>query len=315
MSLLKRNKKITGLKFIDSIHEETIQINAKAVINATGVFTNAIMQLDDTQLHDYVTSSQGIHLVIDPYFFKGQNAMMIPKTSDGRVLFAVPWYDKVILGTTDTPIEKINIEPKPLEEEIHFIISHFNQYCSTPISKKDILSVYVGLRPLIKHDNIQSAKLSRAHALSVSTSGLITITGGKWTTYRKMAEDAVNNAIFIGKLIHAKCITHDLSIFKPTLKPDIVKKIVAENPEMNQLIHENFDFIKAEIIYAIRHQMAMSLEDILARRIRILYLDAKVAIQVAPEVARIMSKEMNKNTEWTLKEINNFTILANQYIV
>jgi glycerol-3-phosphate dehydrogenase len=240
---------------------------------------------------------------------------MIPKTSDGRVLFAVPWLDKVILGTTDTPIEKINIEPKPLEEEIHFIITHFNQYCSTPISKKDILSVYVGLRPLIKHDNIQSAKLSRAHALSVSTSGLITITGGKWTTYRKMAEDAVNNAIFIGKLMHTKCVTKDLSIFKPTLKSSILHQIVSEDPEMKQLIHEKFDFIKAEIIYAIRHQMAMSLEDILARRIRILYLDAKVAIQVAPEVASIMSKEMNKNAEWTLKEINNFTVLASQYIV
>jgi len=221
----------------------------------------------------------------------------------------------VILGTTDTPIEKINIEPKPLEEEIHFIISHFNQYCSTPISKKDILSVYVGLRPLIKNDNIQSAKLSRAHALSVSTSGLITITGGKWTTYRKMAEDAVNNAIFIGKLMHTKCVTKDLSIFKPILKSSILHQIVSEDPEMKQLIHEKFDFIKAEIIYAIRHQMAMSLEDILARRIRILYLDAKVAIQVAPEVASIMSKEMNKNAEWTLKEINNFTVLASQYIV
>lgn len=315
IELIKTNKKITGLKFIDSIHEETIQINTKAVINATGVFTNAIMQLDDTQLHDYVTPSQGIHLVIDPYFFKGQNAMMIPKTSDGRVLFAVPWYDKVILGTTDTPIEKINIEPKPLEEEINFIITHFNQYCVTPISKKDILSVFVGLRPLIKHDNIQSAKLSRAHALSVSTSGLITITGGKWTTYRKMAEDAVNNAIFVGKLIHVKCVTKDLKIINPISKPSILKKIVTENPEMNQLIHENFDFIKAEIIYAIRHQMAMSLEDILARRIRLLYFNAKVAIQVAPEVARIMSKEMNKNAEWALKEINNFTVLASQYIV
>ncbi|MFN5022419.1 MAG: glycerol-3-phosphate dehydrogenase C-terminal domain-containing protein, partial [Chitinophagaceae bacterium] len=238
-----------------------------------------------------------------------------PKTSDGRVLFAVPWYDKVILGTTDTPIEKINIEPKPLEEEIDFIITHFNQYCLTPISKKDILSVYVGLRPLIKHDNIQSAKLSRAHALSVSTSGLITITGGKWTTYRKMAEDAVNNAIFVGKLIHAKCVTKDLKIVNPISKPSILKKIVSENPEMNQLIHENFDFIKAEIIYAIRHQMAMSLEDVLARRIRLLYFNAKVAIQVAPEVARIMSKEMNKNADWTIKEINSFSTLASQYIV
>jgi glycerol-3-phosphate dehydrogenase len=315
IEFIKTNKKITGLKFIDSINDETIQINSKAVINATGVFTNAIMQLDDAHLHDYVTSSQGIHLMIDPYFFKGQNAMMIPKTSDGRVLFAVPWYDKVILGTTDTPIEKINIEPKPLEEEIDFIITHFNQYCSTPISKKDILSVYVGLRPLIKHDNIQSAKLSRAHALSVSTSGLITITGGKWTTYRKMAEDAVNNAIFVGKLIHAKCVTKDLKIVNPISKPSILKKIVSENPEMNQLIHENFDFIKAEIIYAIRHQMAMSLEDILARRIRLLYFNAKVAIQVAPEVARIMSKEMNKNADWTIKEINSFSTLASQYIV
>ena len=315
VSFIKTNQKITGLHIVDETTKETFEVKTKVVVNATGVFTNAIMQLDDKHLHDYVTPSQGIHLMIEPCFFAGENAMMIPKTSDGRVLFAVPWHGKIIIGTTDTVIDKIAIEPKPLEEEINFIITHFNKYCLTSISRKDILSVYVGLRPLIKHSGIQSAQLSRAHSLTVSNSGLITITGGKWTTYRQMAEDAIDNAIFVGKLKKSICITKNLPIGDPNLKENMIKHIILENPDWNQPIHPNFIFKKAEIIYAIRYQMAIHLEDVLARRVRLLYLDARMAIQVAPEVARIMAKEMQKDTEWTMNEINSFTALANQYIV
>lgn len=312
---IKTNQKITGVYIVDETNNDIFEIHSKAVVNATGVFTNTVMQLDDTKLHDYITPSQGIHLMIDPHFFPGTNAMMIPKTSDGRVLFAVPWHGKIILGTTDTAIDKITIEPKPLEEEINFILTHFNKYCSNPITRKDILSVYVGLRPLIKHSGIQSAQLSRAHSLTVSNSGLITITGGKWTTYRQMAEDTIDNAIFVGKLKKSICITKTLPIGEPNLKGNILKQIIAENLDWNQPIHPNFAFKKAEIIYAIRNQMALHLEDVLARRIRLLYLDARIAIQVAPEVARIMAKEMEKDAGWTMNEINGFTDLAKQYIV
>jgi glycerol-3-phosphate dehydrogenase len=310
----KYNNKVNGVKIKDCINKIDYELRSKVVINATGVFTNSIMKLDDAHIHDFVRPSQGIHLVIDEYFFKGLNAMMIPKTSDGRVLFAVPWHGKIILGTTDTPLEKISIEPKPLEEEINFIITHFNKYCIIPIERKDILSIYVGLRPLIKHDGIKSSKISRAHALKVSNSGLISITGGKWTTYRQMAEDTINNAQFVGKLKKSKCVTNHLKIKPLFNKRDIINKIIDENKNWNQQIHEKFSFIKAEIIYSIRYEMAMKVEDILARRIRFLFYDAKIAIQIAPEVARIMAIELKQNNDWVIQEINNFTNLANQYI-
>jgi glycerol-3-phosphate dehydrogenase len=176
------------------------KVSCKCVINATGVFTDAVLQMDDPHADTLVYPSQGIHLVVDPKFFKGINAMMIPKTDDGRVLFAVPWQGKVVIGTTDTHVDHIDLEPLPLAEEIHFVLEHFNRYTNASITKEDVLSVFVGLRPLVRSANAGSnisSLLSRDHTLVVSPSRLVTITGGKWTTYRKMAEDAVNNAVFV----------------------------------------------------------------------------------------------------------------------
>jgi glycerol-3-phosphate dehydrogenase len=314
--LIKTNGKITEVECIDVLSEKKYAIKTKVVINATGVFTNAIVQMDDHLQHDLVSPSQGIHLVVDAKFFPGIDAMMIPKTDDGRVLFAVPWHDKVVLGTTDTPIEEISFEPKPLVEEIEFIIKHINRYCTTSITRADINSVYVGLRPLVKQKRKGStALISREHHLSVSPSGLITITGGKWTTYRKMAADAVDNAGFIGKLNKEKCITAHTQIGDEQEKENRFQKILKMDASLAEKIHANYSFTKAQIVYAVQYEMAMGIEDILARRIRLLFLDARLAIELAPMVASIMATYLQKDNNWETEEIAVFTKLAEQYVL
>ena len=316
IGFVKTNDKITGVACIDVVSEKKYTLKTKVVVNATGVFTNAIVQMDDHLQHDLVSPSQGIHLVVDAKFFPGMDALMIPKTDDGRVLFAVPWHNKVVLGTTDTPIEEILLEPKPLEEEIEFIINHINRYCTTLITRTNINSVYVGLRPLVKQKRKGStALLSREHHLSVSPSGLITITGGKWTTYRKMAADAVDNAGFIGKLNKEKCTTAHTPIGDELEKENRMKEILKNDASLKEFIHPNYPFIKAQIVYAVKFEMAMGIEDILARRMRLLFLDAKLAIAVAPMVASIIAPYLQKDKNWEALEVKSFTELAGQYIL
>lgn len=313
---IKTKEKITGVECIDVLSEKKYTLKTKVVVNATGVFTNAIVKMDNALEHDLVSPSQGIHLVIDAKFFPSTDAMMIPKTDDGRVLFAVPWHDKVVLGTTDTPIEEISFEPKPLEEEIEFIIKHINRYCTKLITRSDINSVYVGLRPLVKQKTkVNSALISREHHLTVSPSGLITITGGKWTTYRKMAADAVDNAAFIGKLNKEKCITAHTQIGDELEKKNRVQEILKNDALLAEKIHAKYSFTKAQIVYAVKYEMAICIEDILARRIRLLFLDARLAIELAPMVASIMAPYLQKDKSWEAAEIDSFTQLAGQYII
>ena len=313
---IKTNGKITGVECIDQLSQTKYSLFTKAVVNATGVFTNEVVQMDDHLKHHLVSPSQGIHLVIEASFFEGNNAMMIPKTEDGRVLFAVPWQGKVIVGTTDTPIEQISYEPKALEEEISFIIKHLNKYGTRVIQRSDINSVYVGLRPLIQQKRKGStALISREHHLSVAPSGLITITGGKWTTYRKMAADAVDNASFIAKLPKQKCISQNTPIGDEVEKEKRINEIVKKEPSLNEAIHPNYAYTKADIVYAVQYEMAMCVEDILARRCRLLFLDAKIAIQVAPLVANIIAPYLQKDKIWEATEVANFTTLAAQYII
>jgi len=316
IGFVKTNGKIIGVECEDILSEKKYAIKTKAVINATGVFTNAIVQMDDQLQHDLVSPSQGIHLVVDAKFFPGMDAMMIPKTDDGRVLFAVPWHNKVVLGTTDTPIDIVTFEPKPLEEEIEFIITHMNRYCTSLITRADINSVYVGLRPLVKQKRKGStALISREHHLSVSPTGLITITGGKWTTYRKMAADVVDNAGFIGKLKKEKCATAHMPIGDELEKENRIQDILKKDESLNELIHPSYPFTKAQIVYAVKYEMAMCIEDILARRIRLLFLDARIAIAIAPMVAGIMASYLNKDKNWEAAEIDSFSQLAEQYIL
>ncbi len=313
------------------------KVSCKCVINATGVFTDAVLQMDDPNADTLVYPSQGIHLVVDPKFFRGDNAMMIPKTDDGRVLFAVPWQGKIVVGTTDSHVDHIDLEPLPLAEEIHFVLEHFNRYTNAAISKADVLSVFVGLRPLVKSasSNISSL-LSRDHTLVVSPSCMVTITGGKWTTYRKMAEDAVNNAVFVAKLdqvdaddaantnakpkantarIVKKCITQNLSIGDGGAAAALKQSLISNDASLADWLHPAYGYCKADVIVAARCNMALTVEDFLARRIRLLFLDARAAVEVAPKVAELLAKELNYSTKQVEHQIANFNQLANQYII
>ena len=325
----KKEGKIVSVDMRDEVNNIEYNLRSKSFINATGVFTDAVIQMDEEHQADMVSPSQGIHLVIDKKFFNSDHALMIPKTDDGRVLFAVPWHNEIVVGTTDTPIHKILEEPKVLEEEIEFVMSHFNRYCNTSIQRKDVKSVYAGLRPLIKKgDGKKTALLSRDHTIIVSKSGLVSIIGGKWTTYRKMAQDAVNNAVFVSKLKFVECNTQTLPIGVwdwPIDKTNHwhvygnnakqIKQLINENTSWSEKLHPSFPHIKAEVIWFIRNEMAMTIEDVLARRTRILFLDAKAAIEAAPIVAELMTIEMKKNKDWKKDQINSFTVLANQYLL
>lgn len=302
-ALQKTKNKLSTLTIEDTLQKRTYEIKTRSVINATGVFTDSILCMDEPEEDNLVMPSQGIHLVVDRKFFPGSNALMIPRTEDGRVLFAVPWHDKVVIGTTDTPINIISIEPHALEEEIEFILLHTNKYFQTVISRKDITSVYAGLRPLVKQRGAKNTSLlSRDHTILVSKSGLVTITGGKWTTYRKMAEDAVDNAVFVSKLPKRECRTKNLPIGEPGRNP-------------GNILGESFHLSREDIRRFVEKEMAVNVEDILARRTRLLFLDAKSAVSMAPFVAREMAAILDKSPDWEAEQLDLFTQLAEPYSV
>ena len=325
----KENGKISRVECRDRLSGELYSFNTKVVINATGVFSDAVMQLDDPEHLPMIAPSQGIHLVVDTRFFPGGNALIIPKTDDERVLFAVPWNGKILLGTTDTLMEHIDKEPRPLPEEISFIITHFNRYCNTQIAQKDVLSVFAGLRPLvIKGKKQSSSETSRDHTIVVAVSNLVTITGGKWTTYRKMAEDAVNNALFVGKLEKKECITESLMINELPLtmgkndplsiygnKAQSIRQIMDEHLLMAEKIHPDYAYTIAELNWIIANEMPQKLEDILARRARLLFLDARAAMDCCELVAGYLQLALEKDEKWKLEQVREFKILAQQYLL
>lgn len=320
--------KIKGLTFVDQESAITHTVYGKAIINATGVFVDDILTLAQPNHKPMVRPSQGVHVVIDRSFLKGESALMIPETSDGRVLFGVPWHKHLVLGTTDTPLNEHSLEPRALEEEIDFILHTAGEYLNRKPTRKDALSIFAGLRPLAApKDGKESTKeISRDHKLMVDKSGLITITGGKWTTYRKMAEDTVNKAIEVSKLTNIPCKTAHITLHGATQNTtddhwsvygtdaDKIKQIAQEDPALNIPLHPQHDHIGAEVIWACRYEMARALEDVLARRMRMLFLDARAAMEMAPAVAILMSKELDKNPEWVDKQVKQFQILARGYL-
>ena len=326
--LTKHENKVDGVRFQNTETGEEVTAKAKIVINATGAFCDAIRKLSDEKEEKIIAPSQGIHLVFDKKFLPSKSALMIPKTGDGRVLFVIPWHGKTLIGTTDTPIEKAELEPNPLESEIEFILSTAEQYLNKPPKREDILSVFVGIRPLVKSGKTKNtAALSRDHTIEINNANLLTVTGGKWTTYRRMAEDAVNQAIAKTDLLRKPCVTKDLKIhgFCEDLQrfgdlaiygadAEKIQELIKENPSFfGEKLHEDFPYRAAEIVWAVRFEMARSLEDALARRTRILFLDAKAAIEIAPHVAKIMAQELGENKIWIDGQIKNFTELAKNY--
>ena len=329
IGLIKENGKVAGVEAMNEIEDVTYSIRGKTVINATGVFVDQVIGMDDAKTPAMVMPSQGVHLVVSKKFFPGSGAMMIPKTTDGRVLFALPWHDSVVIGTTDTPLNIISEEPIALDEEIEFILRNFNQYNALKITRSDVLSVFAGLRPLVKASNTGSTALaSRDHTILVSKSNLITITGGKWTTYRKMAKDAVSNAAFVGKLPIIKCSTRNLRLhgYSSQIKygdqfssfgsdAEFIIKMIEAQPSLSQKIHPDYEYCHAEVIWSVQHEMALNVEDYLARRCRLLFLNAKAAIESAPLVAQLMAKELGRDAEWQHEQVNDFSELASSYLI
>jgi glycerol-3-phosphate dehydrogenase len=328
VGLIKKENKVMGVVAVDDITEEKFEISAKSVINATGVFVDQVLAMDDPLSPHMLMPSQGVHLVVDKKFFSGSSALMIPKTSDGRVLFALPWHDQVVIGTTDTPLNLISEEPIALDEEIEFIIRNFNQYSELKISRDDIQSVFAGLRPLVKTSNAGSTALaSRDHTIIVSKSNLITITGGKWTTYRKMAKDAVGNAAFVAKLPIVKCSTRQLRLHGYSEQihygdklsvygtdASKIRELIKENSTLGERVHPDFPYLKAEVVWAVRNEMAITIEDFLARRTRMLFLNAKAAIASASIVAEIMAAEMHRDEKWQQEQVADFSEMAQEYL-
>lgn len=313
--LVKQKKKIVAVKVKLYNSDEELEIKTKSVINATGVFTDSILQMDDPATEQMVDPSQGIHLVVDKIHFPGNHALMIPKTDDKRVLFAVPWHNKVVIGTTDTPVDEVTDEPLVLEEEVDYILEHINRYINPAIDRSSILSVFAGLRPLVRSkEGTSTALLSRDHTIVVSASGLVTITGGKWTTYRKMAQDAVDNAVFVSKQDKRLCITQNLPVGDPIATRQKKENLLRERPALNQLLHPDFDYKWVDVVYAVQHEMAITVEDVLARRTRILFLDAKAAMDCMETVINLMRETLNESESWAVLQKNAFMELAEGYL-
>lgn len=327
--LTKINGEVNGVSFIDTETNKSFSLKAKVVVNATGVFVDDILKMDVPTGRAIVRPSQGAHVVLDQSFLNGDSALMIPKTSDGRVLFAVPWHGKVLVGTTDTPLNEHSLEPRPLEEEIEFILTTAGKYLTRQPSRKDVLAAFAGLRPLAApgKDTNSTKEISRSHKLIISASGLITITGGKWTTYRRMAMDVVDKAIDLGKLTAKKCITQDVKIHGYVAEmqtgalglygadADGIRSLIKVRPELGEVLQAGFKYVKAEVVWMVRNEMARTIEDVLSRRMRLLFLDARGALMLAPAVAREMAVELGRDEQWARAQVEEFSVLVAQYLL
>jgi glycerol-3-phosphate dehydrogenase len=329
LSLIKKDGLAAGAIVRDEEAGKEYSIPAKVVVNATGVFCDSVRRMDEPDAKTVIAPSQGAHLVLPKAFLPGESAIMVPQTSDGRVLFAVPWHDCVVVGTTDTAVDHIEVEPHPFDEEIDFILTNASKYLSKRPSRNDVLSVFAGLRPLVKIGDAKStAALSRDHTILISNSGLLTIAGGKWTTYRKMAQDAVEQATTMAGFDERPCQTEHLQIHgwtqqripETTLRvygadAPAIREIAASDPVLAEKIHPELPYIGAEVVWAVRAEMARTVEDVLARRTRALLLGARASIEAAPRVAELMARELGTDETWKKKAVDGYEKVAQGYVL
>lgn len=294
---------VDGVRFRDLETGEEYEALARAVVNATGPFADALRTLADSTVEPMIAPSQGIHLVFDSTFLPGDSAIMVPHTTDGRVMFAIPWHGHTLVGTTDTPVDEAVAEPVPLEREIEFILHTASLYLARKPTRADILSIFAGIRPLVKSDGAtNTAALSRGHVIRIENSGMVTVCGGKWTTYRHMAEDCVNQAATLARLPDRPCVTANLAIFNP-----------GELPQ-SELLHPALPYTVADVIRAVRDEMARTVEDVLARRTRALFLNARAAIEMAEGVAQLMAPELERDAAWAQEQVKSFRETAALYL-
>jgi len=324
---LKKGGRLSGVVAIDRESGREYRIAARAVINATGVFGDMVQRLDHSAAPPVLAPSQGAHLVLDRSFLPGESAVLIPRTCDGRVLFAIPWHGRVLVGTTDTPVTQVALEPRALPEEIDFLLAHAARYLSRDPARQDVLSVFAGLRPLVRPPaRRQNVAISREHMIVVSDSGLVSVAGGKWTTYRRMAEDAIDRAAAVAGLEARPAVTEQLKIYGwregPLLEPwgdygtdaENLQNLAAEHPTKAELLHPRFPYRASQVIWAARREFARSVDDVLARRTRALFLDAAASMEMAPRVAQLMADELERDAEWQRKQVADFLALARGYL-
>jgi glycerol-3-phosphate dehydrogenase len=324
-----------GMGFVDGIIArdvetgEELRAAAKVVINATGAFSDGLRRAAEPAASPMIMPSQGIHLVFGPEFLQGESAIMVPHTSDGRVLFAIPWHGHTLVGTTDSPISNAMLEPVAMEQEIEFVLATAGQYLSKAPTRNDVLSVFAGIRPLVRASGVaNTAALSRDHVIHIDTSGLMTICGGKWTTYRHMAEDCVDQAATLAQLPERPCVTHHLSIHGTHSSAKEfgalsvygadaaeIEKLIQDDPHLGERLHPALPYVKAEVVWAARHEMARTVEDILARRTRALFLNARAALEMAPTVADLLATELKWDGDAQAKQLTAFREMAKNYLL
>jgi glycerol-3-phosphate dehydrogenase len=341
---------VTGLTkdaqgFVDGVRASDVETGnefratAKVVVNATGAFTDLLRLKAEPNAAPMIVPSQGIHLVFDSSFLQGESAIMVPHTSDGRVLFAIPWHGHTLVGTTDTPVTAATLEPVAMEQEIEFILATAGQYLTKAPRRDDVLSVFAGIRPLVRATNVtNTAALARDHVIHIDRSGMVTICGGKWTTYRRMAEDCVDQAATLAQLPEKACVTHHLHIhgFQVAAKEeaakedpakqfgslavygsdaDKIRKLIATDAGLGEPLHSALPYVKAEVIWAARNEMARTVEDILARRTRALFLNARAALAMASAVADLMASELGWDEVTRTKQLAAFREIASNYLL
>ncbi len=324
---------VNGVSARDVETRNEFRVAAKVVVNATGAFSDLLRLKAEPDATPMIAPSQGIHLVFDSSFLQGECAVMVPHTSDGRVLFAIPWHGHTLVGTTDTPIAAATLEPVATEQEIDFILATAGQYLTKAPSRDDVWSVFAGIRPLVGAAGVasgvvRSAALSRDHVIHIDRSGLVTICGGKWTTYRHMAEDCVDQAATLAQLPDKPCVTHHLRIhgFHDTAKQfgslavygsDAyqIRKLIETDARLSEPLHAALPYLKAEVVWAARHEMACTVEDTLARRTRALFLNARAALAMAPAVADLMATELGWDETTRTRQLAAFRDVASNYVL
>jgi glycerol-3-phosphate dehydrogenase len=326
--IIRENGLVSGVEARDRETGREFKIRGRVVVNAAGPFIDEVRRMIDPEAGRMITPSQGVHLVLDGSFLPGDSAIMVPHTDDGRVLFAVPWHGRVIVGTTDTPVPAAVIEPRPLPEEIDFLLSHAARYLARHPAPGDVLSMFAGIRPLVNADpGSDTASLSRDHTLLVESSGLVTIAGGKWTTYRRMGEDTITVAAQVAGLDERPSVTGGLRLHGwqeggsagdplQVYGSDAaeLQQLLAETPAWRELLHPALPYCAGEVVWGVRFELALTVEDVLARRTRALLLDARASIAAAPRVAELMAHELGRDLAWQKAQVTSFAALARGYL-
>jgi glycerol-3-phosphate dehydrogenase len=320
---------IDGVVARDEESGRALRVGAEVVVNAAGPFCDSVRRLAEPDVSPLIAPSQGIHLVFDGDYLPGDSAIMVPHTSDGRVMFAIPWHGHTVVGTTDTPVTEPSLEPRPLEGEIEFVLETAGRYLRRSVSRDDVRSVFVGIRPLVRTGDARStAALSRDHTIHIDNTGLLTLTGGKWTTYRNMAEDCVNQAAVLAHLPETACPTRTLNIhgfhrqasrFGPlaVYGSDAlhIQDLMRSEPALEEPLHPALPCTGAEVVWAARFEMARTVEDVLSRRTRALLLDARAAIEMAPRVAELLARQLQRDEAWARAQVEEFRTLAQGYVI